>query len=349
MRVSWVELIVGLFCLGLFVYLPGRRAEDYRAQARTTEFVPLDATVTRSDVSSYRTRRGGTRYSWFITYSIDTPAGPVFSDRQAFTGAASRSKSSAEDLVDEHPVGSVITVYAHPDDVSITVLRRGLSFGELFHAGISATLLFTGICFCVSGLGPLFSRPKSTIAGGAHTSITLSKATLATETESPLSWAATFFGIAVAPAVPISGLLGGRGLYGTLAVGGVLLILLLVISYRIYLARLRARWSDRNVLVFEYDGARVILPKRSYAAKDPVPAKRVSGFEITEYKAPKSGTRYQVFILYRDRGDSERQHIRTLPNREQAQSLVDWCEEQLARCRGNHATAPNAPRVTPQP
>lgn len=319
---------------GPFVYIPGRRAEDYLAQARTTEFVPLDATVTRSDVYSSRTRRGGTRYSWFITYSIDTPAGPVLSDRQAFTGAVSRSKSSAEDLVDEHPVGSVITVYAHPDDVSITVLRRGLSFVELVRVGISTTLLFTGVCFCASGLGPLFSRSKSTIAGGAHTSITQSKATLATEAESPLSWAATFFGIAIAGAVPVSGLLGGRGLYGTLAVGSVIFLLLLVISYRIYLARLRARWSDRNVFVFDYDGARVVFPKRACAPQEPVPAKRVSGFEITEKRERKAGTKYTVFILYRDRRENERVHIRTFCTKDQAQSLVEWCEAQLARCRG---------------
>lgn len=349
MRVAWMELILGFFCFGLFLYLPARRAEDYLAQARTTEFVPLDATVTRSDISSYRSRRGGTSYSWSVTYSIDTPAGPVISHQQAFTGAAFGSKSSAEDLVAAHPVGSVITVYAHPDDVSMTVLRRGLSIGELFHAGISVTLLFTGICFCVSGLAPLFSGPKSTTAGGAHTSITPSKAVVTTEAESPLSWAASFFGLAVAPAVPLSGLLGGRGLYGTLAVGSVVLVLIAVISYRIYLARLRARWSDRNVLVFDYNGARVILPRRSYAAKDPVPAKRVSGFGITEYKAPKSGVSYQVSILYRERGENEREYIRSFRNKAQAQSFIDWCEGQLARCRGDQATAPSAPRVTPRP
>ncbi len=123
MRVSWSDLFLGCFCLGLFIFLPGRRVEAYLAKARTTEFVPLDATVTRSAVSTTGVRRGGKRYSWSVAYSIDTPIGPIASDTQAFTSNFDGSESSMQDLVDEHPVGSTITVYAHPDDVSRSVLR----------------------------------------------------------------------------------------------------------------------------------------------------------------------------------------------------------------------------------
>ena len=332
MRVSWSDLFLGCFCLGLFVFLPGRRVEAYLAQARTTEFVPLDATVTRSAVSSYRGRRGGTRYYWSFAASIDTPIGPVAAATQAFTSGAAGSESSMQDLVDEHPVGSTITVYAHPDDASISVLRRGLSFGELLHAGLSATVLAAGLCWGFAGIAPLFSRSKPIIAGGAYIETTPSTSAVSTEDFSPRSYAATFFCIALTIAVPISGLLGGRGLIGTAAVGCAMLLLLLVVSYRIYLNRLGARRSERYLLVFDHAGSRVILPRRSYSLKDPIPAGRVTGFEITEKHVRKSGTKYTVSILYRDRRDQERHPVRTFWNRKQAESLVQWCEEQLARC-----------------
>lgn len=332
MRVSWSDLFLGCFCLGLFIFLPGRRVEAYLAQARTTEFVPLDATVTRSEVYSYRARRGGTRYAWSIFYSIDTPVGPIASDRQSFTSNARGSESSMRDLVDEHPVGSTITVYAHPDDVSISVLRRGLSFGELLHAGLSGTVLAGGLCWGFAGIASLFSRSKPIIAGGAYIETTPSTSAVSTEDLSPRSYAATFFCIALILAVPISGLLGGRGLIGTAAVGCAMLLLLLVASYRIYLNRLRARRSDRYLLVFDHAGSRVILPRRSYSPKDPIPAGRVTGFEITEEQQRKAGTKYTVSMLYRDRREKERASIRTFWNKDQAEGLLRWCEEQLARC-----------------
>ncbi len=178
--------------------------------------------------------------------------------------------------------------------------------------------------------------------------ITPSTSAVSTEDYSPRSYAATFFCIAIALAVPISGLLGGRGLIGTAIVGGAMLLFLLVVSYRIYLNRVRARRSPRYMLAFDHAAARINLPQRSYAQEDPVPASRVSGFEITEKARRKSGTTYTVFIVYRDRRKDERVPIRAFWNRDQAQSLVEWCEEQLARCRGTKAPAPNASALTPR-
>lgn len=164
--VSYVFMVLfTVFWSGIVLTFDGMFAVTTWKQYQSNHFQTVTGTITRSEVKTGRTSKGGTTYSPVLAYRYEVGSKNFTGTRIRFGGRVS-GKSYANEMVNSHPVDSHVTVYYNPDDPSVALLEPGLQGGDLLMPIFLTPFNAIMIAFWAGIGGWLRERIFRPVAGG---------------------------------------------------------------------------------------------------------------------------------------------------------------------------------------
>ena len=149
-----VLLIFALGWCGILAFIDVELGRSVWLQARSTSYIPGQATMLKSELSTVRSRKGRTHgVAMLYTYEV---AGQRFtSERYAFQAMRSSDSQWARDAVAQHPVGANVTIFYDPQRPHLSVIRRGLDGSDIFTLMFLTPFHLVGLALILAVSAPL--------------------------------------------------------------------------------------------------------------------------------------------------------------------------------------------------
>jgi len=139
------ELKLQLLMLGLWLFMAYRMAKPLLNGIKSTSWKSQSATVTTSAFD-----RTGNEYTPKIIYKYTINNQEYMNDTYTFMGAGYIGKKKSINIAQQHPEGSLITIFVNPLNPEVSVIVPGVHWLQY-----ASLLLITLFLVSVAYLGPI--------------------------------------------------------------------------------------------------------------------------------------------------------------------------------------------------
>ena len=313
--------LIGLFvfsCMALFG--DWFVADGIWKQYQATDYSPVFAVVTRSDIVEGRTAKGRTTYTFQLLYEYSVDNVRRLSSRVRYYEMANSDKLSAQRLQVRYPLGKQLTAFYDPNNPNDAILNPGVTTGDGIRTlvAIPLTLLLIGAWRVA-----LDTKPEFDPAQAFETQAGL---TVRLQSTSHLRVMVVVGGWSAVAAGTVLGIMSS---YGPIKPEMLIAVGTSACALGCAAAAVFARYP---VLAVDTEGRELVLPGSWWGEPVRVSFDVISQVDVVsvERRAGRWRSRYEVYdcvLSWVDFGKVQRTSIDTFIRRDAAEALKEWIVE----------------------